>query len=140
MSNSYSEGPNEEEMNEEYLNEPSEDEVEDQESGEEVKNEEENSEEDKDESDECDEESEEEESNDEEDDKVVTVDEIKSQIAKGKNELYLGGEFSKKAFTYLLELLKPNSETTIKRLMIGSKITNIKRINVKLTTLHIKQS
>ena len=128
ISSGYSEGSNEEEMNEEYLNESSEDEIEDQESENEGMEEsededdEESNEEETDEKDENDETNEEEESNDEEDeDKMVTVDEIKSQIAEGKNELYLGGEFSKEAFTYLLELLKPNSETTIKRLIIGGK-------------------
>ena len=116
---SYSEGSSEEEMNEEYLSEPSEDEIEDQESGEnegmEDSDEENNS--DKEESNEESDVG----SDKEDEDEKVTVDEIKSQIAEGKKELTLEGEFTEEGFVYLLELLKPNSETTITSLYVAGK-------------------
>ena len=104
------EGSSEEEMSEEYYDESTEEE---ESENEEMEDSEENN---------NNEESDEENNSDEEDeDEKVTVEDIKKQMANGKPELSFEREFSEEGFVYLLELLKPNSETTITSLDVGGK-------------------
>ena len=130
MNRGYSKGSSEEEMNKEYITEPNKDEIEDQESG--SKGMEENDEENNSDKEENDEES------DVDSDKE-DKDEIKKQIAEGKKELALRHEFSEEGFVYLLELLKPNSETTITSLDVGGKDHECYNVYI-LNTYHRVQS
>ena len=71
---------------------------------------------------------EEEESSDEECE-AITVEKIKSQTSDGKTELSFEGEFSEEGLTYLLELLKPSSETVITSLDLGGKFHEHKNVS-----------